>query len=42
MEMTERTPETDRLAFTVLAIEASARKMGITPREMRRRLVRTG
>lgn len=29
MEMTPRTPEFDRLAFTVLAIEASAQKMNI-------------
>lgn len=35
-------PEMDRLAFTVLAIEASAQKMGITPWEMRRRLDRVG
>lgn len=31
-------PEFDRLAFTVLAIEASAQKMGISPSEMRKRL----
>ena len=31
-------PEFDRLAFTVLAIEASAQKMGVSPSEMRRRL----
>lgn len=42
MEMTPRTPEFDRLAFTVLAIEASAQKMGIPPSEMRRRLERVG
>ena len=30
-------PAFDRLAFTVLAIEASAKKMGISPSEMRRR-----
>ena len=42
MEMTPRTPELDRLAFTVLAIEASAQKMGISPSEMRRRLERVG
>lgn len=42
MEMTPRTPEFDRLAFTVLAIEASAQKMGISPSEMRRRLERVG
>ena len=35
-------PEFDRLAFTVLAIEASAQKMGITPTEMRRRLDKVG
>ena len=40
--MTPRTPEFDRLAFTVLAIEASAQKMGISPSEMRRRLERVG
>ena len=27
-------PEFDRLAFTVLAIEASAQKMGISPSEI--------
>lgn len=42
MEMTPLTPEFDRLAFTVLAIEASAQKMGISPSEMRRRLERVG
>ena len=31
-------PEFDRLAFTVLAIEASAQKMGISPSETRKRL----
>lgn len=35
-------PEFDRLAFTVLAIEASAQKMGISPSEMRRRLEKVG
>lgn len=30
-----RTPEMDKLAFTVLAIEASAKKMNISPSEMR-------
>lgn len=40
--MTPRTLEFDRLAFTVLAIEASAQKMGISPSEMRRRLERVG
>lgn len=34
--------EFDRLAFTVLAIEASAQKLGISPSEMRRRLDRVG
>ena len=42
MEMTPRTPEFDRLAFTVLAIEASAQKMKISPSEMRRRLDKVG
>ena len=32
----------DRLAFTVLAIEAAAQKMGISPSEMRRRLDKVG
>lgn len=36
------TPEFDRLAFTVLAIEASAQKMGVSPSEMRRRLDKVG
>ena len=36
------TAEFDRLAFTVLAIEASAQKMGISPSEMRRRLDKVG
>ena len=35
-------PEFDRLAFTVLAIEASAQKMGISPSEMRKRLDNVG
>ena len=35
-------PEFDRLAFTVLASEASAQKMGISPSEMRRRLDKVG
>ena len=38
METMNRTKEFDRLAFTVLAIEASAQKMNISPSEMRRRL----
>lgn len=42
MEMKPRTPEFDKLAFTVLAIEVSAEKLGITATEMRRRLERTG
>lgn len=36
------TPEFERLAFTVLAIEASAQKMGISPSEMRKRLDKVG
>lgn len=39
---TIKTPEMDRLAFTVLAIEASAQKMNISPSEMRRRLDKVG
>ena len=35
-------PEFDLLAFTVLAIEASAQKMGISPSEMRKRLDKVG
>lgn len=35
-------PEFERLAFTVLAIEASAQKMGISPSEMRMRLDKVG
>ena len=42
METMKRTPELDRLAFTVLAIEASAQKMNISPSEMRRRLDKVG
>lgn len=38
----KRSHEFDRLAFTVLAIEASAQKMGISPSEMRRRLDKVG
>lgn len=37
-----KSPEFDRLAFTVLAIEASAQKMGVSPSEMRKRLERVG
>ena len=40
--MLKSTPEFDRLAFTVLAIEAAAQKMGISPSEMRRRLDKVG
>ena len=42
METMNRTQEFDRLAFTVLAIAASAQKMGISPSEMRRRLDKVG
>ena len=42
MEMKPRTPEFDKLAFTVLAIEVSAEELGVTATEMRRRLERTG
>ncbi len=35
-------PDFDRLCFMVPAIEASARKMGISPSEMRRRLDKVG
>ena len=35
-------PEFERLAFTVLAIEASAQKIGISPSEMRKRLDKVG
>lgn len=38
MEKYQSTPEADRIHFVVLAIEAGAKKMGITPAEMRRRL----
>lgn len=37
-----QTPEFDRLAFTVLAIEVSAQKMNISPSEKRRRLEKVG
>ncbi len=40
--MLKSTPNFDRLAFTVLAIEASAQKMGISPSEMRKRLDKVG
>ena len=42
METMKRTAELDRLSFTILAIEASAKKLGITPAETRRRLERAG
>lgn len=42
METMIQTPEFDRLAFTVLAIEASAQKMNISLSEMRRRLEKVG
>ncbi len=35
-------PEFDRLAFTVLAIEASAQKLNISPAEMTKRLEKVG
>ena len=41
-QLLKSTPDFDRLAFTVLAIEASAQKMGISPSEMRRRLDKVG
>ena len=41
-QLLKSTPDFDRLAFTVLAIEASAQKMGISPSEMRRRLDNVG
>ena len=41
-KMFKISPEFDRLAFTVLAIEASAQKMNISPSEMRRRLEKVG
>ena len=40
--MLKSDPEIERLAFTVLAIEASAQKMGISPSEMRKRLDKVG
>lgn len=36
----QSTPEADRIHFAVLAIEAGAKKMGISPAEMRRRLAK--
>lgn len=41
-QLLKGSPEFDRLAFTVLAIEASAQKMGVSPSEMRRRLDKVG
>ena len=41
-QLLKSTPDFDRLAFTVLAIDASAQKMGISPTEMRRRLDKVG
>lgn len=41
-QLLKGSPEFDRLAFTVLAIEASAQKMGVSPSEMRRRLDNVG
>ena len=41
-QLLKSSPEFDRLCFTVLAIEASAQKMGISPSEMRRRLDKVG
>lgn len=41
-QLLKSTPDFDRLAFTVLAIEASAQKMGISPSEMRKRLDKVG
>ncbi len=36
----ERTLESDKIHFVVIAIEAGARKMGISSSEMQRRLLR--
>ena len=41
-QLLKGSPEFDHLAFTVLAIEASAQKMGVSPSEMRRRLDKVG
>lgn len=41
-QLLKGSPEFDRLAFTVLAIEASAQKMDISPSEMRMRLDKVG
>ena len=40
--LTNRPPDFDRLAFIVIAIEASAKEMGIAPWEMRQRHERVG
>lgn len=40
MKNYQSTPEADRIHFAVLAIEAGAKKMGISPAEMRRRLAK--
>lgn len=42
MKQTAKFPEADRIHFAVLAIEAGAREMGISPVEMRRRLKKQG
>lgn len=42
MEECKKDAEFDRLAFTVLAIEATAQKFGISPSEMRRWLDNVG
>ena len=41
-QLMQSSPEFDRLCFTVMAIEASAQKMGISPSEMRKRLDKVG
>ena len=41
-QLMQSSPEFDRLCFTVMAIEAWAQKMGISPSEMRRRLDKVG
>ena len=38
MEGSPRTPESDRIEFAVIAIEAAARKMGISTAELTARL----
>lgn len=42
METMKRSPELDRMVFTILAIESAAQKMDIPPEEMLRRLDRVG